>query len=203
MDEHDISNFPNIEYVFLDRDGVLNRGLPDGGFVTRWEEFELLPGIADAIAKLNRLGRKVIVVTNQRCVALGLCTEAEVHGLHELLRHRLNREGAGLDAIYFCPHDVGKCNCRKPLPGLFEQAFRDFPGANAGNSVMIGDSLSDIEAGSRLRMRTIFIDSKSTENNRSPDADRARALASAVAESLPDCVERYLSRGDASSQRLK
>ena len=66
MGEQNANNFSDIEYVFLDRDGVLNRSLPDGRFVTRWEDFELLPKVADAIAELNRSGRKVIVVTNSR-----------------------------------------------------------------------------------------------------------------------------------------
>jgi D-glycero-D-manno-heptose 1,7-bisphosphate phosphatase len=193
MGEHNANNFSDIEYVFLDRDGVLNRSLPDGRFITRWEEFELLPGVAGAIAQLNRSGRKVMVVTNQRCVALGLCSEADLLTLHERLRNQLTQQGARLDAIYYCPHDVGECNCRKPLPGLFEQAFRDFPGADARNSVMVGDSLRDIEAGARLGMRTIFIDVGSVGESRSPDTDRSTAMASAVARSLPDCVQQYLS----------
>jgi D-glycero-D-manno-heptose 1,7-bisphosphate phosphatase len=194
MGEHNANNFSDIEYVFLDRDGVLNRSLPDGRFVTRWEDFELLPNVAAAIAQLNRSGRKVIVVTNQRCVALGLCSEADVVALHDRLQKQLALEDTRLDAIYYCPHDDGQCNCRKPLPGLFEQAFRDFPGASARNSVMVGDSLRDIEAGARLGMRTIFIDTNSEGQSRSPDADRVIALASAVARSLPDCVQRHLSR---------
>ncbi len=194
MGERDASNFSDIDYVFLDRDGVLNRNLPDGRFVTRWEDFQLLEGVAAAIAWFNRSGRKVIVVTNQRCVALGLCSEADVLTLHQRLQERLTSEGARLDAIYHCPHDAGECNCRKPLPGLFEQAFRDFPGANATNSVMIGDSLSDIEAGARLGMRTIFIENHDDESgNRSQYAIDAAARASAVALSLPDCVRRYFS----------
>jgi D-glycero-D-manno-heptose 1,7-bisphosphate phosphatase len=193
MGEHNANNFSDIEYVFLDRDGVLNRSLPDGRFVTRWEEFELLPGVAGAIARLHRSGRKVIVVTNQRCVALGLCSEADLLTLHERLQKQLTRQDARLDAIYYCPHDAGECNCRKPLPGLFEQAFRDFPGASASNSVMVGDSLRDIEAGARLGMRTIFIDVGSVGESQSLDADHATALASAVARSLPDCVQQYLS----------
>jgi D-glycero-D-manno-heptose 1,7-bisphosphate phosphatase len=196
MDQHSATNFSNIEYVFLDRDGVLNRSLPDGRFVTRWGEFELLPGVANALAQLNRSGRKLIVVTNQRCVALGLCSEADVLTLHERLQEQLASEGAHLDAIYYCPHDVGQCNCRKPLPGLFEQAFRGFHGANVQNSVIVGDSLRDVEAGVRLGMRTIFIDTDYEGGQRSPDTDRANALASAVARSLPDCVQRYLSRAD-------
>ncbi len=193
MGEHNAINFSDIEYVFLDRDGVLNRNLPDGRFVTRWEEFEILPGVADALAQLNRSDRKVIVVTNQRCVALGLCSEADLLALHHRLQRQLAPQGASLDAIYYCPHDEGQCNCRKPLPGLFEQAFRDFPAANAQNSVMVGDSLRDVEAGVRLGMRTIFIDNDYEGSHRSPDTERASALASAVAQSLPDCVQRYLS----------
>jgi D-glycero-D-manno-heptose 1,7-bisphosphate phosphatase len=134
----------------------------------------------------------VIVVTNQRCVALGLCSEAELRNLHQRMQKELAREGARLDAIYYCPHDEGRCNCRKPLPGLFEQAFRDSPAAHAGNSVVVGDSLRDIEAGTRLGIPTIFIDANSKSEGRSPDADRATALASAVASSLADCVRQYL-----------
>src|ERR1035437_5234173 len=184
----------SIAFVFLDRDGVLNRSLPDGRFITRWEELELLPGVAGAIAQLNRSGRKVMVVTNQRCVALGLCSEADLLTLHERLRNQLTQQGARLDAIYYCPHNLGDGKCRQPLPGLFEQAFRDFPGADARNSVTVGDSLRDIETGARLGMRTIFIDTESEGGSRSPDADRATALASAAARSLPDCVQRYLFR---------
>jgi len=191
MGKHNVNNFSDIEYIFLDRDGVLNRSLPSDRFITRWEEFELLPGVAGAIARLNRFGRKVIVVTNQRCVALGLCSETDLLALHERLQKELALQGAALDAIYYCPHDIGQCNCRKPLPGLFEQAFCDFPGANARNSVMVGDSLRDIEAGARLGMRTIFIDNAHNGGSRSPDADRAVAVASVVARSLPDCVQRY------------
>jgi D-glycero-D-manno-heptose 1,7-bisphosphate phosphatase len=194
MGEPSAGNFSDIEYVFLDRDGVLNRGAPEGQYVTRWEELELLPGVASAIAALNRSGRKVIVATNQRCVALGLCSEAELLAIHERLQRQLAGEGARLDAIYYCPHNIGECNCRKPLPGLFQQAFHDFPAAHANNSVMVGDSHRDIEAGSRLGMRTIFIDVGSVDHRRSRDADRAKALASAVARSLPDSVQRYLSR---------
>ena len=189
MGESSANNFSGIRYVFLDRDGVLNRSLPDGRFVTCWEQVELLPGIAEAIARLNRSGRKVIVVTNQRAVALGLCSETELLALHDRLRECLASQGAHLDAIYYCPHDVGECNCRKPLPGLFEQAFRDFPDANPGNSVMIGDSLSDMEAGARLGMRTIFI---AADHARRPmDATSA---AVPVARSLEDCVQQYFCR---------
>ena len=183
------NNFSNIETVFLDRDGVINRNLADH-YIRRWEEIELLPGVEHAIALLNRSGRKVIVVSNQRGVALGYCSETDLLALHERLQQHLSAHGARLDAIYYCPHDNGQCNCRKPLPGMFERAFRDFPGTHAGNSVMLGDSLCDVEAGARLGMRTIFI-ADATQPPK-PGAAQAEQLASASAASLLHGVQLYL-----------
>jgi histidinol-phosphate phosphatase family protein len=185
---------PDIEYVFLDRDGVLNRQPPDGRFVTCAEELELLPGVEDAVAALNRSRRKVIVVTNQRGIALGLYSHDDLERMHSLLRELLEAHGAHLDGIYFCPHDEGQCNCRKPLTGLFEQAFLDFPAARPENSLMAGDSLCDIEAGLRLGMRTAFI--AGDVETGSAEADRARTLAQLSVASLPELVHRYLCLGN-------
>jgi D-glycero-D-manno-heptose 1,7-bisphosphate phosphatase len=183
-------HFSNIEYVFLDRDGVLNRNPADGRFVTCWEEFHLLPGVETAIAALNRSGRKVIVITNQRGIALGLLSADDLNRLHDRMREQLGSQGAHLDAIYVCPHDNGECNCRKPLTGLFEQAFSDFSGAAPNNSMMIGDSLCDIEAGNRLGMPTVFIGSPAAETS---DAHRAAQLAKTCVPSLLDFVQLCLS----------
>jgi len=185
---------PDIEYVFLDRDGVLNRQPPDGRFVTCPEELELLPGVEDAVAALNRSGRKVIVVTNQRGIALGLYSHHDLARMHAKLRERLAARGAHLDGIYVCPHDEGQCNCRKPLTGLFEQAFLDFPAARPENSLMAGDSLSDIEAGLHLGMRTVFI--AGDVETGSAEADRARTLAQLSVVSLPELVRVYLCLGN-------
>ena len=183
-------DFTNIVYVFLDRDGVLNRKLPEGRFVTCWEEFQLLPGVEQALAALNRSRHRVIVITNQRGVALGLYTQQDLSRLHARLQQHLAACGAHLDAIYVCPHDDGECNCRKPQTGLLEQAFRDFPQAGPQNSVMVGDSLHDIEAGLRLGMRTVFINPGDTRN--SIEAKRATVLADLTVASLPEFVQRCL-----------
>jgi D-glycero-D-manno-heptose 1,7-bisphosphate phosphatase len=183
------NNFQEIAYVFLDRDGVLNSKFADVGYISRWEQMNILPGVEQAIAQLNASGRTVIVVTNQRGIAKGLCSEAGLLELHNRLRDHLVAHGAHLDAIYYCPHDDGECNCRKPLPGMFEQAFRDFPGADAQNSLMIGDSLADIEAGARLGMRTVLITDRA---NLTPELLRAAGLATATAASLLACVQQYL-----------
>jgi D-glycero-D-manno-heptose 1,7-bisphosphate phosphatase len=86
--------------VFLDRDGVINRKAPEGQYVTRWEDFHVLPGVVEGIALLNRAGFCVIVVTNQRCIAKGLMTVADLEKMHQRMSDFLSRAGATIDAIY-------------------------------------------------------------------------------------------------------
>ena len=184
------SLFKSIQNVFLDRDGVINRKAPEGSYVSQWEQFHLLPGVEEAIAALNRSGRRVFLVSNQRGVALGLYTEADIERLHSRLAESLAAHGAHIDGYYYCPHDKNVCTCRKPLPGLFEQAFAAFPAADAAHSVMIGDSLSDMQAGRRLGMRTIFIAGE--PDRRKEGAEKAALLADVVADSLAGAVTRFL-----------
>jgi D-glycero-D-manno-heptose 1,7-bisphosphate phosphatase len=186
--------FHNAEVVFLDRDGIINRKAPEGQYISRWNQVQLLPGAASAIAALNRSGRRVIVVSNQRGIALGLYTSADVEEVQRRLQEHLAIHGAHIDGFYYCPHDGGQCDCRKPGTGMFLQAFRDFPGASPANSVMIGDSLSDIEAARALGMPAIFIQGNSS--TRKEGADRAANLANSIADSLLEAVERDLLRSD-------
>jgi D-glycero-D-manno-heptose 1,7-bisphosphate phosphatase len=179
-----------VRYVFLDRDGVLNRKLPEGAYVSDWAQFQWLPGAVEAIARMNRAGLTVIVVSNQRGIALGRVSVEQLELIHGQMRSHLARQGARLDAIYYCPHDQGECNCRKPDIGLFEQARKDFPEVNADNSVVIGDSLSDIQAGRKLGMRTIFIEGE--PDRQKAGAQAAASLADGVATSLLQAVEKHL-----------
>ena len=185
------SLFENIQFVFLDRDGVINRKAPEGKYVSSREEFHLLPGVASAISTLNRTGRRVIVISNQRGVALGLYTAADVDALHSWVREYLAGHGARIDGFYYCPHDKNQCDCRKPKTGLFEQAQRDFPEACPANSLIIGDSVSDIEAGRNFGCRTIFIEGDA--QTQKPGSEKALALADAYSASLERAVEDYLS----------
>jgi len=178
----------NIQYIFLDRDGVLNRKPARGEYITRVDDLVLLPGVEEAIASLNLGGRTVIVVTNQRGIALGLYSHEELDRIHEKLKAQLAKSGAHVDAIYVCPHDAGQCDCRKPLTGLFDRAFRDFPEATPDRSIMAGDSLRDIEAGIRAGMVTAFV----TDDDRpTAEDDRASRLSQIVVRSLPELVNRY------------
>lgn len=182
-----LTHWSRFGTVFLDRDGVLNKKMPEGHYVRSWSEFYLLPGVPEAIARLNRAGLRVIVVSNQRGIARKIFTTADVEDIHQRLQELLRRHGAHIDAYYVCPHEKGECNCRKPLPGLFEQAVRDFPEIAASESVMIGDSCSDMEFGSRLGMRTILIEGGQQRPER--DEQRARALAESRSHSLAEAVE--------------
>lgn len=144
-----------VRLALLDRDGTLNRKAPEGEYITVPAELELLPGAAEAVRRLNDARIKVAVVTNQRCVALGLLSPAGLQDVHAALADRLEaRAGAHLDAVYACPHEDGRCDCRKPAPALLVRAAGDL-GVAPAESVMIGDADSDVEAGRRFGARTI------------------------------------------------
>lgn len=180
----------HVRYVFLDRDGVLNRKAPEGEYVGDWSGFHILPGVEATIAALNHSGRHVIVLSNQRGVALGLYTCEDVDSLHRRLQQHLAEQGARIDAFYYCPHDKNQCDCRKPKPGLFQQAFRDYPDASPANSLMIGDSLSDIEGAHNLGIPAIFI--TGDPGTRKAGAEKAIALADGVAVSFAEAVTQHV-----------
>lgn len=180
------AGFAGVRYVFLDRDGVINSKAREGEYIGSWEAFRILPGAETAIAALNRSGRPVIVVSNQRGIARGRYTAADVEAIHVSLQQHLATGGAHIDAFYYCPHDKNECGCRKPGTGLFQQAFRDFPDARAADSLLIGDSLSDIQAARTLGMRSVFI--LGDPLTRSAGGEEAMALADAAADSLLHAV---------------
>jgi D-glycero-D-manno-heptose 1,7-bisphosphate phosphatase len=184
--------FQGITCVFLDRDGVINRKPPEGSYIACWSDFHILPGAETAIAAFHRAGLRVIVVSNQRGIALGRYTAADVSHLHDALQQHLQSYGARIDAFYFCPHDKGECDCRKPRPGLFLQAFRDFPGVTPQNSLLIGDSLSDIEAARNLGMRSVFI--QGDPATQKPGAGKAQTLADVTAASLSEAARGILEK---------
>jgi D-glycero-D-manno-heptose 1,7-bisphosphate phosphatase len=140
---------PPRRAAFLDRDGVLNRKVPEGQYVTAPEQFELLPGAIPGLQLLAANGYRLIVVTNQRGVARRKLTLDGLSAIHRKMERLLAAHGVALDAVYFCPHGSGECGCRKPEPGLLLRAFESFPGLVPGESVLFGDSASDVEAARR------------------------------------------------------
>ena len=151
--------------VFLDRDGTINKYV---GFLRNINEFELLPGVAEAIKAINASGFLVIVVTNQPVIARGEVTYEQLQDIHNKMETLLGMQGAYLDAIYFCPHHPHKgyerevpelkfdCECRKPKPGMILQAAEDF-NIDLNQSWMVGDGENDIKAGRAARCRTALI----------------------------------------------
>jgi D-glycero-D-manno-heptose 1,7-bisphosphate phosphatase len=143
--------------VFLDRDGVINRKAPEGQYVTLWREVHFLPHVAEGIALLKRAGFLVIVISNQRCVAKGLVSDAGVQELHQRMQKELKGKGAAIDAFYYCPHELNEgCECRKPSPGMILKAAEEHQVDLAG-SWMVGDSEHDVEAGKRAGCKTAFL----------------------------------------------
>lgn len=152
--------------IFLDRDGTINKYV---GFLRNIEEFELLPGVADAINMINKSGFLAIVVTNQPVIARGEVSFEHLDEIHNKMETLLGLEGAYIDGLYFCPHHPHKgyegevpelkieCDCRKPKPGMLLQAAKDF-NIDLEQSWMIGDSDNDVLAGEAAGCSAIKIE---------------------------------------------
>ena len=147
-----------MKTLFLDRDGVINKKI-DGDYVRNWSQFEFLPNVIEALKILNTLFDRLIIVTNQRGIGRGLMSEKNLENIHRQMLSILMKEGIKIDKIYYCPHDYKKetCNCRKPKIGMVLQAKKDFPDIDFRNSIMVGDSLSDIEFGRNAGMKSFLI----------------------------------------------
>lgn len=195
INDHDfLDEIDEYWTLFLDRDGVINRRIPDR-YVTSIDEFMPLPGVIQCIANLTQLFRRTVVVTNQQGVGKGEMTERDLTIIHDYLREQISGHGGYLDAIYYCP-DLASVNSkrRKPAPGMAYEAQQDFPEIDFDKSVMIGDSLSDMEFGLRLGMRTVLVIGKHEEERALEDIDvdlRVRSLSSFCA---------MLSRDDSSDE---
>ena len=154
--------------VFLDRDGTINKYV---GFLRNIDDFELIDGVADAVRKINESGYLAIVVTNQPVIARGEVSFEELEQIHNKMETLLGKEGAYLDAIYYCPHHPHKgyegerpelkieCECRKPKPGMLLKAAEDF-NIDLEKSWMIGDCESDIKTGINAGCSTVLVNSK-------------------------------------------
>jgi histidinol-phosphate phosphatase family protein len=174
--------------AFLDRDGTI---IHDANYIRDPDDVALLPGAAAAIARLNRAGVIVVVVTNQSGIARGWLSTGDYDSVRRRIDDLLAREDARIDATYVCPHFpeiTGPCDCRKPALKLFRDAIADY-GIDPGASLFIGDRWRDVAPATALGGRPIFLDVGS-----SPPADRQRVRAEGleVAHSLGEAVDRFL-----------
>ena len=183
--------------VFLDRDGTLNY---DPGYLKIAADLKLLAGVGPALARLKKVGAKLVVVTNQSGVGRGILTLKDLEAIHARLQGLLEQEDVALDAIYFCPHhpDDG-CRCRKPNVGMVERAVSELQ-LNFRRFYLIGDHVRDIQLAHRVGAKSILltpapVDAQSLETLKTkqamPDA-MAKSMAEAVDWILNDAVKKAL-----------
>ena len=131
--------------LFLDRDGVVNVQII-GGYVESVDQFVFVDHFLEAMKLLRHRFKHIILITNQQGIGKGICTQAQVDAVHSYMQMRLLDQHTPMDAIYCCPHLASdNCDCRKPNIGMALQAQRDFPDIDFADSVMVGDSLSDMQ----------------------------------------------------------
>ncbi|MBI2064911.1 MAG: HAD family hydrolase [Candidatus Yanofskybacteria bacterium] len=158
------------KFIFIDRDGTIVR---DTVYLHRLEDLEFLPGAVDGLREMqSSLSAKFIIVTNQAGIAKKLYTEKDFHIFNNEMICRLRNAGISIAKIYFCPHHpdiTGECECRKPKPGMINQAIKDF-GLDPSLAIFIGDKDCDIELGQSFGAKTILITNGQYEVKAKPTA---------------------------------
>lgn len=178
--------------VFLDRDGVV---IEDSHYLGDPARVRILPGVPEAVASLNRAGWRVVVVTNQSGVARGLFTEPDVEAVHEHLAELLCGYGAKIDAFHHCPHHPDgeveayrvACACRKPRPGMLRRAADEL-GLDLAASWMVGDRVTDLQAGAAVGCRTVLVRTGNGVLVNAAELDREALRLELVAADLADAV---------------
>jgi len=191
--------------VFLDRDGVINElvyhcepGIIDSPFTV--DQLKVMPGVGGAIRRLRDAGYKIALVSNQPGIAKGKFSEQTFQEIRQKLNRELAKDNAYLDQEYYCLHHPeakvatlkAECECRKPKPGLLLKAAGEM-GINLSRSWLVGDGLTDIQAGKSAGCRTILIGKMKCELCQL--IDQANARPDAIARDLTEAVNIILSKG--------
>lgn len=143
--------------LFLDRDGVINKRIPND-YVKFPDDFIFLPGVTDSFSAFSKLFDIIVVVTNQQGIGRGLMTSDQLVSVHQKMIGEINRFGGRIDAVFFSPDLINSRSfTRKPAIGMGLQARRHFPSINFKKSIMVGDTESDILFGYRLGMVTVLV----------------------------------------------
>jgi D-glycero-D-manno-heptose 1,7-bisphosphate phosphatase len=176
--------------IFLDRDGVIIENVDT--YVRSWEDVAVLPGAFEALARLRNSRYKIVLVTNQSVVGRGIIPLREALEINDRLIRLARDAGGRVDSVFICPHAPEEnCDCRKPKPGLFLQAAAQLS-LDLENSVMIGDALTDIEAGQNAGIRTNIL-LKTGRGAIQADLPAARRLTPFYTyENLTDAVNNLL-----------
>jgi D-glycero-D-manno-heptose 1,7-bisphosphate phosphatase len=179
--------------VFLDRDGTL---IEERGYLDRMELLSIFPWTADALRLLKRAGYTLVVITNQSALARGIIDETFLDEVHRELSARLARGGAVIDRFYHCPHLADApveryrqaCRCRKPGPGMIEQACREMD-LDPARSFMVGDRHLDVECGVAAGTRAIqVLSGHGTREDQSRAADVSRRSGDGASAAQADAI---------------
>ncbi len=159
-----MENWDKSWTLFLDRDGVINQRIP-GAYIEYPSQFKFTKNCLEAMAIFNKSFGRIVVVTNQQGIGKGIMSESQLSDIHHFMKVSIEKSDGKIDQIYYCP-ELAKFSpeCRKPKPGMAFQAKNDFPEIDFSKSVMVGDSVSDMEFGERLNMTTVLIEGKEEEN---------------------------------------
>jgi len=176
--------------AFLDRDGTV---IEERGYIDRLDMVTLFPWTSDALRLLNRAGFAVVVITNQAAVGRGIIDEAFVETVHREIDRRIEPAGASIDRYYYCPHFPDSkipryrqvCGCRKPAPGLIEQAVLDLD-LDRSRSVMVGDRWIDMACAQAARTRGVLV--RTGHGAREADVPPEGAHADAILNNLMEAV---------------
>ena len=181
--------------IFLDRDGTMN---VSKGFISKADDFELIPGTIEAIKAINKSGALAIVITNQPVIARGECSFEELHNIHNKLKTLLGEKGAFVDDIFYCPHHPDKgfegevpelkfdCECRKPKTGMIEEAVKKY-NIDLSKSYMVGDSTMDLETARNAGIKSVLVNTGFAGNDGKYDRS-----CDIEADNLFDAVEKII-----------
>ncbi|NOR86470.1 MAG: HAD-IIIA family hydrolase [Bacteroidales bacterium] len=158
-------------FLFLDRDGVINKRKVDD-YISCWDDFEFLPGVLNAMKAFAQQFERIIIVTNQQGIGKNIMSHQDLKEIHQKLKQTVIENHGQIDGIYYCSmlKDAPN-NCRKPGNTMALQAQRDFPEINFNESLMVGDTSTDMEFGKNMGMSTILLQNKHTTENDRKHAD--------------------------------
>ena len=189
---------PSVEekYLFIDRDGVINKdpgGWTEFGYVTRWEDFHVIPGSLEALRKITDAGYRIIIISNQQVVGKGHLGQEDLDKLTENIKGVLIEAGADVAKIYYCVHKKeDDCECRKPKSGMFHMAQEELGIKSLDGFFYIGDTERDVEAGKSAGLKTILVLSgKSTYD----DVEHWDYKPDYICENLDEAVDTILKKG--------
>lgn len=155
--------FSDKKYLFLDRDGVINKRIV-GGYITSWEDFEFLPGVLDSMATISGHFDKICIITNQQGIGKGLMSHEDVENIHQSMKHDIEEAGGRIDGIYYCSKlKDAENNCRKPGVFMALAAQKEFPEIVWEESIMIGDTRGDMEFAKNAGMTAVLLVNEFTE----------------------------------------